>query len=180
MALVIGDVAGHDVEAAVRMGVLRNLLRALAVDRMEPPGDLLRRLDRVAGHLQATDTATCVYALLDSQPRAVAAAVRHADPRRRCCHRRGNDATSTPPSHADRLELDLARAAVVDYRGSRCCVHRRLVEHRTRNIQGRMRRLEELAATLAPALSRSARVIGQCRHPGDDVCLSRCPTTRAD
>jgi serine phosphatase RsbU (regulator of sigma subunit)/putative methionine-R-sulfoxide reductase with GAF domain len=64
-ALVIGDVAGHDTDAAVGMGQLRNLLRALAVDRVEPAGDLLRRLDRVTTHLGATQTATCIYAALE-------------------------------------------------------------------------------------------------------------------
>ncbi|TFV29532.1 hypothetical protein E4K10_49750 [Streptomyces sp. T1317-0309] len=33
LALVIGDVTGHDIQAASRMSELRNMLRALAVDR---------------------------------------------------------------------------------------------------------------------------------------------------
>ncbi len=44
-ALVIGDVVGHDFAAAVRMGRVRNMLRALAWDRREPPREVLRRLD---------------------------------------------------------------------------------------------------------------------------------------
>ncbi|MER6036526.1 SpoIIE family protein phosphatase [Streptomyces sp. NPDC001835] len=44
--LVIGDVSGHDLRAAVAMSALRNMLRGLAVDGHEPPGDVLRRLDR--------------------------------------------------------------------------------------------------------------------------------------
>lgn len=35
-ALIIGDVVGHDVQAAVTMSQLRNMLRALACDRREP------------------------------------------------------------------------------------------------------------------------------------------------
>lgn len=45
LALVVGDVAGHDMRAAARMGQLRSMLRAFMVDRHEPPSALLRRLD---------------------------------------------------------------------------------------------------------------------------------------
>ena len=39
--LTVGDLAGHDVDAAGAMGQARSALRALAVDRREPPGQLL-------------------------------------------------------------------------------------------------------------------------------------------
>ncbi|BEL06063.1 hypothetical protein Q0Z83_042540 [Actinoplanes sichuanensis] len=45
LALVVGDVTGHDMLAAARMGQLRSMLRAFIVDRLEPPSALLRRLD---------------------------------------------------------------------------------------------------------------------------------------
>ncbi|MFC8450443.1 SpoIIE family protein phosphatase [Kitasatospora sp. NPDC057223] len=65
LAVVIGDVVGHDLQAASRMGALRNMLRALAidraVDRTEEPGDTLRRLDAVACHLDTADSATAVH-----------------------------------------------------------------------------------------------------------------------
>ncbi|MFF4653768.1 SpoIIE family protein phosphatase [Streptomyces sp. NPDC001380] len=61
LALAVGDVAGHDLQAATRMGALRNMLRALAVDRPEPPGSTLHRLDTVMSHLDAADSATAVY-----------------------------------------------------------------------------------------------------------------------
>jgi serine phosphatase RsbU (regulator of sigma subunit) len=60
-ALVIGDVTGHDLQAAVTMSTLRNMLRGIAVDRQEPPGDVLRRLDLASQTLDAPTTATCVY-----------------------------------------------------------------------------------------------------------------------
>ena len=66
-ALVVGDLAGHDIQAAVSMGQARNVLRALAIDRREPPGQLLDRLDAVLSHLQIGQTGTCVYAQLDEQ-----------------------------------------------------------------------------------------------------------------
>ncbi|MEU9440505.1 SpoIIE family protein phosphatase [Streptomyces sp. NPDC048304] len=71
--LVIGDVAGHDLKAAVAMSTLRNMLRGIAVDRPEPPGDVLRRLDLASHTLSPLSTATCVYALLksDDGPRSL-------------------------------------------------------------------------------------------------------------
>ncbi|MFF4964684.1 SpoIIE family protein phosphatase [Streptomyces sp. NPDC001037] len=64
--LVIGDVSGHDLRAAVAMSGLRNMLRGLAVDGHEPPGDVLRRLDLADQTLNphATTTATCAYAVV--------------------------------------------------------------------------------------------------------------------
>jgi serine phosphatase RsbU (regulator of sigma subunit) len=61
-ALVIGDIAGHDLDAAITMGQVRNTLRALAMDRIEAPGQLLQRLDRVLDQLGSASTATCIYA----------------------------------------------------------------------------------------------------------------------
>ncbi|MFI2608333.1 SpoIIE family protein phosphatase [Kitasatospora sp. NPDC018619] len=65
--LVIGDVAGHDLRAAVAMSTLRNMLRGIAVDRGEPPGIVLRQLDRASQTLHPQSTATCVYALVKSR-----------------------------------------------------------------------------------------------------------------
>ncbi|MER5917217.1 GAF domain-containing SpoIIE family protein phosphatase [Streptomyces sp. NPDC001982] len=62
--LIVGDVTGHDLRAAIVMSQLRNMLRGISCDRQEPPGEILRRLD-VAHHTLYPDaTATCVYALL--------------------------------------------------------------------------------------------------------------------
>ncbi|MFJ2651664.1 SpoIIE family protein phosphatase [Streptomyces sp. NPDC087420] len=65
LALVVGDVTGHDIQAAARMSELRNMLRALAVDRPEEdPGSILQRLDRAQAHLRLADAATVVLARL--------------------------------------------------------------------------------------------------------------------
>ncbi|MEU6671716.1 SpoIIE family protein phosphatase [Streptomyces sp. NPDC046727] len=63
-ALVIGDVSGHDLQAAVSMSTLRNTLRGIAVDRPAPPGDVLRRLDLASRTLYPQSTATIVYGLI--------------------------------------------------------------------------------------------------------------------
>lgn len=59
--LVIGDIAGHDLEAAARMGQVRNLLRGIAVDRTEPPSEVVRRLDLAVDTLGAASYATMVF-----------------------------------------------------------------------------------------------------------------------
>ena len=51
-----GTFAGHDLPAAVAMGHARNVLRALAIDRQEPPGRILARLDAVLSHLEIGQT----------------------------------------------------------------------------------------------------------------------------
>ncbi|MCO5995904.1 SpoIIE family protein phosphatase [Actinoallomurus rhizosphaericola] len=62
--LVIGDVTGHDLQAAVAMSALRNMLRGIALDRQQPPGDVLRRLDLASHVLYRQATATCLYGLV--------------------------------------------------------------------------------------------------------------------
>ncbi len=59
--LVIGDVVGHDVQAAARMGQLRTLLRGIAVDTCADPATVLARVDRAVQHLGIADLATAAY-----------------------------------------------------------------------------------------------------------------------
>jgi sigma-B regulation protein RsbU (phosphoserine phosphatase) len=68
LALVIGDVVGHDTTATARMGELRNMVRAYLVDRREPPSALLRRLDAANFALGEPAMATAVVAFLDRAP----------------------------------------------------------------------------------------------------------------
>jgi PAS domain S-box-containing protein len=66
--LAIGDVVGHDLGAAVLMGQVRSLLRALAWDRREPPSAVLRRVDEAVEGLGIAALATCVLVRLDPAP----------------------------------------------------------------------------------------------------------------
>lgn len=68
--LCVGDVAGHGVEAATGMVVLRNALRGLAVTGAGP-GQLLSWLNSVAHHLTAHVTATAVCGLFDPETRTL-------------------------------------------------------------------------------------------------------------
>ena len=63
--LVIGDVAGHNVEAAAAMGQLRSMLRALAHDRPGSPSDTLTRLDHVLTGLRVPTLATVLVARVE-------------------------------------------------------------------------------------------------------------------
>ncbi|HJE60175.1 MAG TPA: SpoIIE family protein phosphatase [Nocardiopsis listeri] len=63
--MVIGDVVGHDLHAAAHMAEVRNMLRALAWDRQEPPSGLMRRLDEVMTNTSDAPMATAVIARIE-------------------------------------------------------------------------------------------------------------------
>ncbi|MFE4599204.1 PP2C family protein-serine/threonine phosphatase, partial [Bacillus subtilis] len=48
--MIMGDVTGHDLRAAITMSQLRNMLRGIGCDRQEPPGRILQRSYSSAGH----------------------------------------------------------------------------------------------------------------------------------
>jgi serine phosphatase RsbU (regulator of sigma subunit) len=68
LALVIGDVTGHDMYAAALMGKLRSKLRLLLIDRHEPPAALLGRLETANRALGDRITASAVLAHLRPEP----------------------------------------------------------------------------------------------------------------
>lgn len=47
--MIIGDVTGHDLRAAITMSRLCNMLRGISCDRDEGPGQILRHLDLAHG-----------------------------------------------------------------------------------------------------------------------------------
>ena len=64
LALVIGDVSGHGLEAAGTMGELRSILRAYLLDA-DSPADVLDRLNRTVLRVLPATFATCLVAMLD-------------------------------------------------------------------------------------------------------------------
>jgi GAF domain-containing protein len=62
--LAVGDVSGHDIEAAATMGQLRNLVRGDAYGRDDEPGPLLTQLDRAISGLHMPASATAIVAKL--------------------------------------------------------------------------------------------------------------------
>ncbi|MEV4345075.1 SpoIIE family protein phosphatase [Actinoplanes sp. NPDC049596] len=64
LMLAVGDVSGHDIEAAATMGQVRNLVRGDAYGREDAPGPLLAQLDRALHGLHVPAAATAVLARL--------------------------------------------------------------------------------------------------------------------
>ncbi|WP_181449062.1 SpoIIE family protein phosphatase [Nonomuraea aridisoli] len=79
IALVVGDVTGHGINAAATMGRIRTAVRTLAYMDM-PPGELLTQLDNLISRLHEQDVgadgaplptlgSTCLYAVYDPATR---------------------------------------------------------------------------------------------------------------
>ncbi|MEU9627402.1 SpoIIE family protein phosphatase [Streptomyces luteogriseus] len=64
-ALAIGDVVGHDLEAAAGMAQVRNMLRAYAWSQHEPPSRIVERLDEAIQHITDVDMATTIFARVE-------------------------------------------------------------------------------------------------------------------
>ncbi|WP_435738279.1 SpoIIE family protein phosphatase [Cellulosimicrobium sp. PMB13] len=63
VGLVIGDVVGHDVEAAAAMGQLRSVVRSYAYE-LTTPGPVLDRVDQLVQGMRIPRSASLVYAAL--------------------------------------------------------------------------------------------------------------------
>ncbi|MFD5835972.1 SpoIIE family protein phosphatase [Streptomyces collinus] len=64
-ALAIGDVVGHDLEAAAGMAQVRNMLRAYAWSQHEPPSRVVERLDEAIQHITDVTMATTIFARVE-------------------------------------------------------------------------------------------------------------------
>jgi sigma-B regulation protein RsbU (phosphoserine phosphatase) len=64
LGVVMGDVAGSGLPAAVIMGRMRSALRAYALETPDP-AEVLRRLDRKMQHFEPDALATVLYAVFD-------------------------------------------------------------------------------------------------------------------
>lgn len=65
-ALAIGDVVGHDLDAAGGMAQIRNMLRAFAWSHPEAPSDVVSQLDQAVMHIAEVPMATVLLARLTS------------------------------------------------------------------------------------------------------------------
>jgi serine phosphatase RsbU (regulator of sigma subunit) len=63
--LVIGDVVGHDTQAAAAMGQIRSIVRSIAYDRREGPARILDRVDEVLTGLRIDTLATALVGCLE-------------------------------------------------------------------------------------------------------------------
>ncbi|MEP7762440.1 SpoIIE family protein phosphatase [Sanguibacter sp. 25GB23B1] len=67
LAVMIGDVTGHDVAAAAVMGQLRSMLRAFAWEHNEPPSAILSILDKTNSGVRLDATGTAIVARLSEE-----------------------------------------------------------------------------------------------------------------
>lgn len=63
--LVIGDVVGHDLDAAAAMGQIRTIVRTICAEDDHAPAEALRRADRVMHNLHVPTAATAAVARLE-------------------------------------------------------------------------------------------------------------------
>jgi serine phosphatase RsbU (regulator of sigma subunit) len=172
--LIVGDVMGHGIEAAATMAQLRAAAHALA-DLELPPGELLRRLDRITATLRDPVYATCVYAVIDPARRcATVALAGHLPPVLAM-----PDGTTHVPNMPADLSLGLGTANFGEARvrlpaGAILALFTDgLVETRTRSydqgILAMRAMLGRQCDTLGDACDALVRSLGQ--DPEDDITL---------
>jgi sigma-B regulation protein RsbU (phosphoserine phosphatase) len=183
--LVIGDVVGHNVDAAAAMGQVRSIVRGIAYDRQETPARILTRVDDVLAGLHIGTLATALIARIE-QPGDEAWAGQHTLRWSSAGHlppllrRAGGrvEVLDTPPETL--LGTDLARPrsdhecpirpgdTVVFYTDG-------LVEHGRTSIDAGLARLHRLVQELGPLAVEDlcdALLERIVRHrPDDDIAL---------
>lgn len=177
-AVVIGDLAGHDIDAAVAMGQTRSDLRALAIDRAESPGEILGRLDVVLAHLHPGRSGTCVYGRLEEHDGRWTARLANAG------HLPPLLVTQEGPHYLEAAPEPMLGAGVDRPRdtvavelppGSTLLLYTDgLIERRNRSLDDMMAELQEVVATLAgrPLDELCDELLTRfAAEPSDDVCL---------
>ncbi|WP_380159639.1 SpoIIE family protein phosphatase [Kineococcus sp. R86509] len=195
--LVIGDVVGHDVQAAAAMSQVRTIMRAFGALGDDSPAEILAKTDRVMANLQVSTTATAIAArveqTLDERARGVTrlrwtnaghppAMVIHADASVQPLVGLSTDLLLgvVPDVERDESEVVLDRGATV------LLYTDGLVERRDQSLQVGLERLqatlEELAAqdlSLDDLLDHLLKQMVPA-HPEDDVALIAVRLHRQD
>jgi PAS domain S-box-containing protein len=191
VVVVVGDVVGHDVEAAAAMGQVRGLLRGIAVHSGYAPAAVLSGVDEVMESLRLETTATAVVARLERHPRAGADAGEEVVLRwshaghppalmlspggevTRLADADGNDlllGLDPTTRRAERVEFLEPGSVLVFYTDG-------LVERRDRDIDAGIDALAELLHDLAPGTEDMEELADQLLggmiedKPEDDVAL---------
>jgi serine phosphatase RsbU (regulator of sigma subunit) len=174
LGVVIGDVTGHGLRAAVVMGRLRSALRAYALED-DDPASVLTRLDRKIRHFEGGHLATALYAMLPpDRSRIHLSLAGHPPP------------VLTRPAHpTELLELPVdeplglrgcrpRRGTVIDFPPGSVliCYTDGLVERRTESIDTGLERLRTTVA-VAPADAICSAVMNGLAdgEPSDDIAL---------
>ena len=193
VALVVGDVVGHGVQASAAMGRLRTAVRTLA-DVDLPPDELLTHLDDLVIHLSNEDSAdgpsgdfgaTCLYAVYDPvSRRCTLARAGHPVP-----------ALATPDGEVEYLDvpagpllglggLPFEATELEVPEGSVLALYTDgLVEARDRGIDEGIDTLREVLARSAPSLEDTCDAVLRellPDRPTDDVALLMARTRALD
>lgn len=179
LALVVGDVVGHDLQAAIAMGQLKAAVRALAP--LGDPGQLMQRLDGFVELLAGAQMATLAYVEVDAERRRLRySCAGHPPPLLLAA-----DGTPrwlwegrSPPLGAGGARPGLAEAAI-DPGETILLYTDGLVERRGESIEVGLARLLEAVASghREPLAALRERLLGALldRSPQeDDVCLVLC------
>jgi phosphoserine phosphatase RsbU/P len=176
LGMVVGDVAGSGLSAAVIMGRIRSALRAYALE-FPGPADVLRKLDRKMQYFEEGDVmATVSYAVLDTDSGQLAiSSAGHLPPVIAAPGQRGavaEIAVDPPIGVVDAARrrvttLALAPGAVL------CLFTDGLVERRDEPIDDGITRLCQAVTPGPPegvCVSVMRALVGR-QYPGDDIAL---------
>jgi serine phosphatase RsbU (regulator of sigma subunit)/anti-sigma regulatory factor (Ser/Thr protein kinase) len=188
VALVVGDVAGHGVRAAVTMGRLRTAIRTLTMLEL-PAAETLQRLDDLMHELGQVEPhfATCVFAIYDSvEGTCEVASAGHLPPLLVTSDRGAEflDLSPAPPLGVGTSPIGSRTLRIED--GSMLVMYTDgLVERRTEDIDVGLDRLRELfgpgATTRALRdLCRDALKDLYADHQRDDITILVARLSRID
>ncbi|HEX8868075.1 MAG TPA: PP2C family protein-serine/threonine phosphatase, partial [Lentzea sp.] len=176
LGVVIGDVVGSGLRAAVVMGRLKSALRAYALEYVDP-AQVLSKLDRKASHFEHNTMATVAYAVIDTTTHRMTLAVAgHLPP---VLAVPGENARFVsvhigPPIGFD-LGISGRRSADVDVpRGTLMVLYTDgLVERRGQDLDIGLERLREIVTPMGPeaaCVRVMAAMVGD-RPATDDIAL---------
>ena len=175
LALVIGDVVGHGMEAAATMGQVRNSVRAYAV--VEPdPGRVIDLVGEMARALGNVTFATVAYVALEPASGALrCASAGHLPPLVVSADgaTRFLAAPVVPPLATLRQVPCSSSAAALEPGDTLLLYTDGLVEHRHRDLDAGMKRLAELAVAPLPLAELVPRLTGEMTtsESRDDVAI---------
>ena len=194
VALVVGDVVGHGIQASATMGQLRTAVRTLA-DVDLPPDELLTHLDDLVIHLSAEAEsavgttgdigATCLYAVYDPVSRRCTLA-RAGHPVPAVATPDGAvefpDVPAGPPLGLGGLPFEVTEIELPE--GSLLALYTDgLIEDRGRDIDEGLDALREVLARPASSLESTCDTVLQMLlpdRPADDVALLIARTRALD
>ena len=177
IALVVGDVVGHGVDAAATMGQLRSVVRALSSTGLGP-GTLLEHLDQYAGRHGVGKMCTLVYAELTLATGALRfACAGHPPPLLALPEEEPRFAWGGRSTPLDAYDLAEARDEASESLppGSMVVLYTDgLVEGRSRSMDDGMERMRSAltahrSGSLSTLLGRLIRELPDREH-GDDIC----------